>query len=48
MLKKETERRQAIEMQCTAMLVPQVHLLQKIEAAVDCTHIYELVVDLPP
>ena len=48
MLKEETERRQAIEMLCTDMLVPQEHLLQKIDAAVDFTHIYELVEDLPP
>ena len=48
MLKKETERRQAIEMLCTDMLVPKDHLLRKIDAAVDFTHIYELVEDLPP
>ena len=46
MLKKETEQRQAIEMLCTDMLVPQGHLLRKIDAAVDFTHIYELVEDL--
>ena len=46
MLKKETEQRQAIEMLCTDMLVPQEHLLRKIDAAVDFTHIYELVEDL--
>ena len=39
MLKKETEQRQAIEMLCTDMLVPQEHLLRKIDAAVDFTHI---------
>ena len=43
MLKKETLQRQAIEMLCTDMLVPQEHLLRKIDAAVDFTHIYELV-----
>ena len=43
MLKKETEQRQAIEMLCTDMLVPKGHLLRKIDAAVDFTHIYELV-----
>ena len=46
MLKKEAEQRQAIEMLCTDMLVPQEHLLRKIDAAVDFTHIYELVEDL--
>ena len=46
MLKKETEQRQAIEMLCTDMLVPQEHLLRKIDAAVDFSHIYELVEDL--
>ena len=46
MLKKETEQRQAIEMLCTDMLVPQDHLLRKIDAAVDFRHIYELVEDL--
>ena len=46
MLKKEAEQRQAIEMLCTDMLVPQDHLLRKIDAAVDFRHIYELVEDL--
>lgn len=43
MLKKEQEQRQAVEMLCTDMLVPRDHLLRKIDAAVDFTHIYELV-----
>ena len=43
MLKKEIEQRQAIEMMCTDMLVPQDHLLRKIDKAVDFTHIYEFV-----
>ena len=43
MLKKEIEQRQAIEMLCTDMLVPQDHLLRKIDKAVDFTHIYEFV-----
>ena len=43
MLKKEMEQRQAIEMLCTDMLVPQDHLLRKIDKAVDFTHIYEFV-----
>ena len=46
MMKRETEQRQAIEMLCTDMLVPKDHLLRKIDAAVDFTHIYELVEDL--
>ena len=46
MMKRETEQRQAIEMLCTDMLVPKGHLLRKIDAAVDFTHIYELVEDL--
>ena len=33
-------------MLCTDMLVPKEHLLRKIDAAVDFTHIYELVEDL--
>ena len=45
-MKRETEQRQAIEMLCTDMLVPKEHLLRKIDAAVDFTHIYELVEDL--
>ena len=43
MLKKEMEQRQAIEMLCTDMLVPQDHLLRKRDKAVDFTHIYEIV-----
>ena len=46
MPKKETEQRQAIEMLCTDMLVPKEHLLRKIDAAVDFSHIYELVENL--
>ena len=46
MLKRETEQRQAIEMLCVDMLVPQDHLLRKIDAAVDFTRIYDLVEDL--
>ena len=46
MMKRETEQRQAIEMLCTDMLTPRDHLLRKIDAAVDFTHIYELVEDL--
>lgn len=43
MKNKETERRQAIELLCTDMLVSKEHLLRKIDAAVDFTHIYDLV-----
>lgn len=43
MLTKEREQRQAVEMLCTDMLVPRDHLLRKIDAAVDFTHIYDLV-----
>lgn len=46
MLTKEQEQRQAIEMLCTDMLVPQEHLLRKIDGAVDFKHIYEIVEDL--
>ena len=45
MLKKEAEQRQTIEMLCTDMLVPKDHLLRKIDAAVDFTHVYDLVED---
>lgn len=43
MLKKEIEQRQAIELLCTDMLVPEDHLLRKIDAAVDFTRIYDFV-----
>ena len=46
MLKREREQRQAIEMLCVDMLVPETHLLRKIDAAVDFTRIYELVENL--
>ena len=46
MLKREQEQRQAIEMLCVDMLVPKDHLRRKIDAAVDFTHIYDLVEDL--
>ena len=46
MPKKESEQRQAIELQYTDMLVPKEHLLRKIDAAVDFTHIYDLVENL--
>ena len=46
MLKKEAVQRQAIELLCTDMLVPTDHLLRRIDAAVDFTHIYDFVSDL--
>ena len=46
MLKKEQEQRQAIEMVCPDMLVPEDHLLRKIDKAVDFEKIYEIVKDL--
>ena len=46
MLTKEQEQRQAIEMLCTDMLVPQDHLLRKIDAAVDFSFIHDLCKDL--
>lgn len=46
MLKKEAVQRQAIELLCTDMLVPADHLLRRIDAAVDFTHIYDFVTDL--
>lgn len=45
-MNRENEQRQAIELLCTDMLVPKEHLLRKIDAAVDFTHIYDLVEDL--
>lgn len=46
MLTKEIAQRQAVEMLCTDMLVPQDHLLRKIDAAVDFERIYEIVGEL--
>ena len=46
MLKKEQEQRQAIEMVCTDMLVPEDHLLRKIDKAVKFEKIYEIVEEL--
>lgn len=46
MLKKEVENRQAVEMLCTDMLVPQDYLLRKIDMAVDFKRIYGLVGEL--
>lgn len=46
MLQKETLKLQVIELLCTDMLVPPEHLLRRIDAALDFTHIYDLVEDL--
>lgn len=46
MLSKEVESRQAVEMLCADMLVPQDYLLRKIDRAVDFRKIYEFVEDL--
>ena len=45
-LTKEREQRQAIEMLCTDMLVPENHLLRKIDKAVDFNRIYDFVSEL--
>ena len=45
MLKKEEEQRKAIEKVCPDMLVPEDHLLRKIDKAVDFEKIYEIVED---
>ena len=37
---------QAIEMLCVDMLVLKDHLLRKIDAAVNSTHVYDLMEDL--
>ncbi len=46
MLTKETVQRQAVEILCTDMPVPQDRLLRKIDAAVDFERIYEIAGDL--
>lgn len=46
MLTKEPKQRQAIEMLCVDMLVPQEHLLRKIDAAVNFDRIYDMVEQL--
>lgn len=43
MLKKETEARKQSEIICVEDLVPEYHLLRKIEAAVDFSKIYDIV-----
>lgn len=46
MLVKEKSERNTIEMVSVEGLVPQDHLLRKIDSAVDFTHIYDFVEDL--
>jgi transposase len=43
--RKEVERN-VMEIMCTELLVPKEHLLRKIDAAVDFTHIYDIVSEL--
>ena len=43
---KPTIERNALEITCTESLVPQEHLLRKIDAAVDFRKIYKIVGDL--
>ena len=46
MLTRKTEERGQYEMICIEELVPKEHILRKIDAAIDFTHIYELVGEL--
>lgn len=46
MLRKEKSERNTLEMVSLEHLVPQDHLLRKIDYAVDFTHIYDFVEDL--
>lgn len=46
MLKTGKEERSQCEMVCIEDLVPKDHILRKIDAAIDFTHIYDLVGDL--
>ena len=46
MLKTRKEEREQYEMICIEDLVPQEHILRKIDSAIDFTYIYELVGDL--
>ena len=43
---KKAIERDVVEMMCTELLVPQEHLLRKIDAAVDFNRIYEIVGEL--
>lgn len=46
MLEREKKNREALEFINTEMYVPQDHLLRKIDAAVEFSHIYNFVADL--
>lgn len=46
MLSKEKEERNQMEFVCLEELVPQDHLLRKIDSAIDFTHIYDIVENL--
>ena len=46
MLKKEKEERMQMEMICMDELVPEDHLLRKIDDAMNSNRIYDLVEDL--
>ena len=46
MLKKEKEERMQVELICMDELVPNDHLLRKIDRAIDFTHIYDFVEEL--
>ena len=46
MLMKEKSERNTLEMVSVETLVPQDHLLRKIDSAVDFTHIYDFVEEL--
>lgn len=46
MLNKNEENRQTVEIVSLEEIVPQEHLLRKIDAAVNFNHIYDLVEDL--
>ena len=46
MLNKEKEERTQVELICMDSLVPDDHLLRKIDRAIDFTHIYDFVEDL--
>ena len=46
MLSTKREERGQYEMICIEELVPSDHILRKIDAAIDFTHIYDLVGDL--
>ena len=46
LIEKKAIKRDALEITCTELLVPQEHLLRKTDAAVDFNQIFEIVSDL--